>query len=97
MSTADNERMSEIEQAFEPEAWFLHVYRLLTCLKLGGEQHLEAEGIRQISRGFLSGRSWKLHALCFSFAFGMASVQSWEFTVPKPAKSLEPTKKNEGK
>ena len=45
-------------------AWLLHVNRLLMSPKLGGERHLEAEEIRQSSRGFWPSRSWKLHALC---------------------------------
>ena len=80
VSTVDDERISEIEHAFEVP-WFLHVYRLLTCPKLGGEQHLEAEEIRRSCGGFRPWRSWKLRALCFSFAFGRASVQSGELTV----------------
>ena len=53
---------------------------------MGGEGHLEAEEIRQSSGGVRPGRSWKLHALCLSFFFGGASVQSGELTVPKPRK-----------
>ena len=37
---------------------------------------MEAEEIRRSSGGFQPRRSWKLHALCFSFAFGVTSVQS---------------------
>ena len=67
-------------------AWLLHVNRLLLSPKLGGERHLEAEEIRQSSRGFWPSRSWKLHALCFFFAFGGAAVQSGELTVPNSSK-----------
>ena len=67
-------------------AWLLHVNRLLMSPKLGGERHLEAEEIRRSSRGFWPRRSWKLHALCFSFAFGGAVVQSGELTVPNSFK-----------
>ena len=51
VSTLDDERISEIEHAFEVP-WLLHVYRLLTCPKLGGEQHLEVEEIRGKCGGF---------------------------------------------
>ena len=51
VSTLDDERISEIEHAFEVP-WLLHVYRLLTCPKLGGEQHLEVEEIRESCGGF---------------------------------------------
>ena len=47
----------------------LCVYRTLTCPKLGGEQNLELVEIWRSSGGFQPRRSWKLHALCFSFAF----------------------------
>ena len=57
-------------------ASLLHVNRLLTCPKLGVERHLEAEEIRRSSEDFRPRRSLKLHALCFSFAFGVASMQS---------------------
>ena len=56
--------------------------------------HHVAEEIRRSSGGFRPRRSWKLHALCFSFAFERASVQSGELTVPK---SHETTQKNECK
>ena len=71
--TADDERMSEIEQAFE-------VVRGRQLL--GGARHLERE-IRRSSGGFRPRRSWKLHALCsslLSFAF------KGELTVLKPRK-----------
>ena len=51
VSTVDDERISEIEHAFEVP-WFLHVYRLLTCPKLGGEQHLEAEEFGEVVEAF---------------------------------------------
>ena len=56
--------------------------------------HHVAEEIRRSSGGFRPRRSWKLHALCFSFAFERASVQSGELTAPK---SHETTQKNECK
>ena len=95
--------MSEIEQTFEMvrggqlhwfSAWFLHDYRLITYPKLGGEQRLEAEEIRRSSGGFRPGRSWKLHALCFSFVFGGVSVQSGKLTVHKITRN---NMKNKGK
>ena len=70
--------MSEIEQAFEvveagncTDFWLgsYSFYRTLTCPKLGGEQNLEVVEIWRSSGGFRPRRSWKLHALCFSFAF----------------------------
>ena len=76
VSTADDERMSEIEQAFQVVrggqlhwffAWILQLYRLLTHPKLGGERRLEAEEIRRSSGGFRLRRSWKLYALFFFF------------------------------
>ena len=48
-------------------AWLLHVYRLLTRPKLGGERRLEAEEIRRSSGGFRPRWPWKLHALFFIF------------------------------
>ena len=59
-----------------------------TSLEAGGEQHFEAEEIWRSSGGFRPRRSRKLHALCFSFAFGETSVQSGELTVAKPRKII---------
>ena len=64
---------------------FRHSVHII-CPKLGDERHLEAEELRGSSGGFRLSRFWKLQALCFSFAFGGASVQSGELTVPKPCK-----------
>ena len=89
------------------ESWFVpSFYRNLSSLNLNcktvnrrlmiyhfGPHHV-AEEIRRSSGGFRPRRSWKLHALCFSFAFERASVQSGELTVPK---SHETTQKNECK
>ena len=99
-----DERRSEIEQAFEVVrggqlhwflAYLLHVCRILTCPKLGGEWHLEAEEIRRSSGGFRPRRSWKLHAYCFSFAFGRASVQSEELIASKLRKITRDNPENE--
>ena len=91
VSTADDERMSEIEQDFEVVrgeqlywflAWLLQVYWILTCPKLGGERHLEVEEIRRSSKGFRPDGPGSCTP-CFSFAFGGPSVQSGELTIPK--------------
>ena len=106
--TADDERMSEIEQAFEVVRggqlhWLfslaLSVYRLLTYPKLAGEWHLEAEEIRRSSGGFQPRGSWKLHTLYSSFAlsFRGASVRIGELTVPKPRKITRDNTKNKDK
>ena len=88
--------MLEIEQAFEVVrgrqlhgflAWFLHIYRLFTCLRLESEGNLEAEEIRRSSGGFWSRRSWKLHALIFSFAFGKGWVQKCRINRPKTSQN----------
>ena len=96
VSTVDNERMSEIKQAFEAVrggqlhwflAWFLKIYRILTCLELGRERHSQTEEIQRSSGGFRSRRSGKLHALSFSFVFGMAWVQNCRINRPKTPKN----------
>ena len=88
--------MPEVEQAFEVVrggqlhgflAWFLHIYRLFTCLRLESEGHLEAEEIRRSSGGFWSRRSWKLHTLSFSFAFGKGWVQKCRINRPKTSQN----------
>ena len=69
----------------------LHVNRILTCPKLGGERHLEVEEIWRSSGGFRPRRSWKLHASCFPWPL------EWHQCKVNPAKSLETKQKNEGK
>ena len=69
----------------------LHVNRILTCPKLGGERHLEVEEIWRSSGGFRPRRSWKLYASCFPWPL------EWHQCKVNPAKSLETKQKNEGK
>ena len=52
------------------------------------------EGIQWSSGGFWPRMVPNFPPLCFSFAFGGASVHSGKLTVPKPLKSLKTTQKN---
>ena len=96
----------EIEQALEVVrggqlqwflAWLLYVYRLLTCPKLGGERHLEAEEIRWSPGGFRSRRP-EVARLVFFLCLWRDISAKWRINRSQnPAKSLETTQKNEGK
>ena len=81
----------EIEQALEVVrggqlqwflAWLLHVYRLLTCPKLGGERHLEAEEIRWSPGGFRSRRP-EVARLVFFLCLWRDISAKWRINRPK--------------